>query len=185
MHWPNKVNTSEHCAGFLFPSSLTVALSTPVTTLCCTRKHFNLSGTRCNTGAFFFPPGSGLICICNISHLTLLMLSWRHNCVCLVVLAVSFCRGSRWLVVCVSLWMCVSVYCMSCVQACVSVWLTPPTHVAPTLAFLNPQPTGYDHEWTHSLSLSVCRLHTPSLSLSLCKNSPWPQSIYQLSCLPL
>lgn len=54
--------------------------------------------------------------------------------------------------------------CMALTGLCLSVWLTPPTHVAPMLAFLNPQPTRYGHEWTHFVSLS------PSVSqfLSLC-----------------
>lgn len=61
---------------------------------------------------------------------------------------------------------CVFISVSVCVQACVSVWLTPPTHVAPTLAFLSPQPTGYGHEWTHSPSLLLSVSHTLFLSFS-------------------
>ena len=71
----------------------------------------------------------------------------------------------------VSLWVCLCPCDSVCPVACVSVCLTPPTHVAPTLVSLNPQPTGYDHEWTHSLSVCLSVSHTvfppPQLSALL------------------
>lgn len=52
---------------------------------------------------------------------------------------------------------------MALAGLCLSVWLTPPTHVAPTLAFLNLQPTGNGHQWTHSLTFCL----SPSFTFCL------------------
>lgn len=64
----------------------------------------------------------------------------------------------------------------SCLWVLVCVWLTPPTHVALTVAFLDPPPAGYGHEWAHSLHLALYILSFHTLSLSWTTNPPPPLS---------